>query len=107
MVPCSLQEACLAALQAAMELGISRVALETDSINLVKTLSSNTFDQAPGGVIFRDLRVLLSLHFAYVDLAHVSRSCNKCAHELDQSGLQRDPDGWISLSFGLIPFQAS
>ncbi|RLM98555.1 hypothetical protein C2845_PM06G23010 [Panicum miliaceum] len=56
-------EACLAALKAAMDLGISRVILETDSSNLVKALSSNAFDQAPGGVLSRELRVLLSMHF--------------------------------------------
>ena len=67
-----------AALKAAMELGISRVALETDSTNLVKALTSNSFDQAPGGIIFREVRVLLSMHFVLVSLAHVPRGCNVC-----------------------------
>ena len=85
-------EACLAALKAAMELGISRVALETDSTNLVKALTSNSFDQAPGGIIFREVRVLLSMHFVLVSLAHVPRGCSMSAHDLAQLGLQRDLD---------------
>ena len=68
------------------------VALETDSTNLVKALTSNTFDQAPGGIIFREARVLLSLHLFLVSVAQVPRGYNMCAHELAKSGLQRDLD---------------
>lgn len=56
-------EACLAGLKAAMDWGISRIAIETDSVNLVAAINSDEFVRAPGGVIFKDLRVLLSLHF--------------------------------------------
>ena len=85
-------EAYLEALKAAMEEGISRVAIETDSANLVAAIMTNRFDQAPGGVLFREIRVLLSLHFVTLSFSHVSRNCNGCAHELACSGLQRDPD---------------
>ena len=85
-------EACLEALKAAMEVGISRVAIETDSVNLVAAVTSDRFDQALGGVLFREIRVLLSLHFVTLSFSHVSRTCNGCAHELACSGLQRDPD---------------
>ena len=46
-------EGCLAALKAAMELGISRITIETDSANLVKAVMSDEFVRAPGGVIFK------------------------------------------------------
>ena len=85
-------EACLAALKAAMELGISRVIVETDSTSLVKALNSNTFDQTPGGVIFREIRALLALYFVPASIVHVTRTCNRPAHQLAHSGLQRDPD---------------
>jgi len=58
----------------------------------VKALTSNTFDQAPGGIIFREARVLLSLHLFLVSVAHVPRGYNMCAHELAKSALQRDLD---------------
>jgi hypothetical protein len=56
-------EACLAALNAAMDAGISQVIVETDSTSLVAALQSPSFDQAPGGVIFREAPSLLALHF--------------------------------------------
>lgn len=57
------REACLLALSAAMDAGISRVMIETDSTNLVSAVKSGDFDMAPGGVIFKEIRLLLSLHF--------------------------------------------
>lgn len=85
-------EACLAALVAAMEKGISNVLNETDSMNLVSALQSNNYDQAPGGVVFRETRHMVDLHFHVVGIPYVPRSCNRCAHELARSGLNRDPD---------------
>ena len=84
-------EACLAALNAAMEAGISRVIVEADSANLLTAIQTTKFDQAPGGVIFREIRELLSLHFAMVRFSFVPRSCNMGAHELAQAGFVRDP----------------
>ena len=85
-------EGCLAALKAAMELGISRITIETDSANLVKAVMSDEFVRAPGGVFFKELRVLLSMHFVTLSFSHVPRTCNSCAHELAQVGFCRDPD---------------
>ena len=85
-------EACLAALEAAMDCGISLVAIETDSSNLVAAVTSGKFDQAPGGVVFKEIRALLSLRFVLLSFSHVSRICNGCAHELACVGLQRGPD---------------
>jgi hypothetical protein len=55
-------------------------------------LRSDSFDQSPGGVIYRETRDLLDLHFVLIDVSTVSRDCNQCAHELAHSGLARDPD---------------
>jgi hypothetical protein len=85
-------EACLAILYAAMDVGISRIIIETDSSNLAKTLRSEAYDQSPGGVIYHEIRVLLALHFVLVDVCAIPRSYNKCAHELAHSSLARDPD---------------
>lgn len=85
-------EACLAALQAAMSRGISRVIVETDSTNLAAALQSKSFDQAPGGVIFQEARELLNSHFVLHGVASISRSCNRCAHDLASFGITRDPD---------------
>jgi hypothetical protein len=90
-------EACLAALDAAMERGISHVIIETDSTNMVKALQSSAFDQAPSGAIFQELRLLLALHFVVKGICYVPQSCNHCAHELARFSLDRDlgsPSVW-------------
>lgn len=91
-------EACLAALHAATSRGISRVIVETDSANLASALQSTSFDQAPGGVIFREVRELINSHFVIREIVSIPRSCNRCAHELACYGLSRDPDNpsfWV------------
>jgi hypothetical protein len=85
-------EARLAALYAAMSAGILRIIVETDSTNLASAICSNSFDQSPKGIIFREARDLLALHFVLFDIYVVPRACSKCAHELAHSGLARDLD---------------
>jgi hypothetical protein len=82
-------EACVAALQVCMNVGILQVIIETVSTNLVTALQSSSFDQALGGVIFREARALLAVHFTLRGIVFVPRSCNKCAHELTHSSLTR------------------
>ena len=84
--------ACIAALDVAMVRGISRVIIETDSTNLVSALCSNAFDRAPGGTIFSEARSILMQHFVPVSISSISRTCNRCAHELASLGFARDPD---------------
>ena len=48
-------EACLMALKTAMEVGISRVIIETNSLNLITAIQSGSFDLAPVGVIFKEI----------------------------------------------------
>jgi hypothetical protein len=78
--------ACGEALVAAEQWGISTLVLESDSSNLVKAMTSNEYDLAPEGVIFRDLRLFISLNFSSVEVVFAPRSCNKVAHELAAIG---------------------
>lgn len=85
-------QACLAALRCAQQMGISRVVVETDSMNLRDALTSDAFDLAPGGAFFSEARRNLALDFDVIVIRHCNRSCNSCAHELAHSSLGRDPD---------------
>lgn len=84
--------ACLEALKHASLLGISRVELETDSLNLQKALMTDEFDLSPGGWLFREARRLLLEDFVVEAICHCNRSCNTVAHELAQSSVSRDSD---------------
>ncbi|WVZ50961.1 hypothetical protein U9M48_002159, partial [Paspalum notatum var. saurae] len=83
--------ACLAALDAAMEYGIPQALVETDSTSLVQGVKTSAFDQAPCGVLLKEIKELCRAHFTLVEVDYVSRSCNSCAHELAKIGLNRDP----------------
>jgi hypothetical protein len=78
------------------------VIVETDAANLVSAICSSAFDQSAGGVVFKEIRSLLELHFVSHGVFSVPRSCNRCAHELARWGLTRDAD-IIFQSFGMIP----
>ena len=82
----------MAALEAALNRGISRVIIETDLTNLVSALHSNAYNQAPGGAIFSEARGVLEMHFDHVIFSAIPRACNRVAHELARIGLSRDPD---------------
>lgn len=85
-------EACLAAHEAAIDHGISRVIIESDCLNLVSALKSDEFDRSARGIVFRELRLLLSIYFIVTDIRHVRRSCNACADALAHMCLDRDPE---------------
>ncbi|TVU02922.1 hypothetical protein EJB05_51550, partial [Eragrostis curvula] len=55
---CAEPQAGLAALQAAAASGMSRIQLETDSSCLGTALNTDLFDQAPGGVFFKEMKEL-------------------------------------------------
>lgn len=89
---CAEAQACVAALQVASNQGISRIILETDSLNTVNALQSDALDLCPASVIYREARDLINLCFSSVQFVHVPRSCNRCAHELARLSLGWDPD---------------
>jgi hypothetical protein len=74
--------ACQQALQAATDLGISRIQVEVDSSVLQHALQSTSMDLAPCGMMIRDIRFLLREHFVCSDIISVARACNSVAHEL-------------------------
>jgi ribonuclease HI len=82
-------QACTEALHAAADWGMSQVHIESDSQNLVCALQSSDFDLAPEGVIYRDLRVFMRLHFSSVLITYVPCTCNKLAHALAALGMSR------------------
>jgi hypothetical protein len=82
-------EAHACAIQAAVAWGMTQVQIEADSQNLIRALQSKDYDLAPDGVIYRDVRLSLSLNFDKVLFSFVSRDCNKIAHCLAAYGTDR------------------
>jgi ribonuclease HI len=82
--------ACQEAVHAAADWGMVRVQIETDCTNLVQAIQSNKFDFAPEGVIFRDIRSFVQLHFISFDISFSPRTCNKIAHVLASCGASQD-----------------
>ena len=64
-------QACLAALYATIDKGISQILLETDSSILVEALQSCSYDFSANGVLFREAKFLMSLNFSRADIVHV------------------------------------
>jgi ribonuclease HI len=79
---CIEAQACVAALQRASNHDMVRIILETDSLNTVKALQSDALDICPASVLYREARDLIQLYFESVQVLHISKSCNRCAHEL-------------------------
>lgn len=67
-------------------MGMGHIIFETDCLNLQHTITSNVFDDAAVGVLFRDVRCLLQLSFLTHAVMHCTRTCNKPAHELASLG---------------------
>ena len=91
-VRCAEAHACIAVLQAAVVHGLQNIVVETDSQTLVKALQTCEYDLAPGGVLFREAKFILSTSFSSSSIIHGYRSCNMVAHELARVGRHRDPD---------------
>ncbi|TVU08775.1 hypothetical protein EJB05_42187, partial [Eragrostis curvula] len=92
---CSEAQAGLAALQAAITHGMSRIQLETDSTCLMMALKTEVYDHATGGLLFKEMKDLMMFHFDFVDVIAVPQSCNSVAHELARYSLGRDSDQFI------------
>lgn len=63
-------------------LGVGGVLFETDSIILVNAMTSNEFDYAPLGNLFRELKLKLLTEFIHASVVHVTRDYNKPDHVL-------------------------
>ncbi|XP_065634433.1 uncharacterized protein LOC136069632 [Quercus suber] len=84
--------ACLRAVQFALEIGLTQVVVEGDSVIVIEALQNGSGQFASYGNILEDVRSLLS-HFQYVVFSYSSRVCNSVADALakkasSSSGLQ-------------------
>ncbi|KAE8790373.1 hypothetical protein D1007_35331 [Hordeum vulgare] len=70
-------EACTQALYKAQELGIVHAAIETNALLLVSAIKSSSYDLAPYGVLFKEIRAFPSLNFSSFDIVHCPRASNK------------------------------
>ncbi|XP_021860214.2 uncharacterized protein [Spinacia oleracea] len=60
-------------------LGYDRICVESDSINVVKAIKSNTCMPTPIHLIYNDIKQD-SLFFVSFNISHVKRACNTVAH---------------------------
>ena len=78
--------ACLQALQAAIDLGKSRVHLETDAVQVQQAVESQRWDLSMAGGLIREIKELVSLNCVEFKIRAVPRSCNRVAHDLAALG---------------------
>lgn len=84
--------ACLQGVQAAVEMGIGRVIIETDAAAVIQAVYTNEFELSDVSFLVAELQTLLRLNFIYWCVNHVPRSCNRVAHELAALGSVCDPE---------------
>jgi hypothetical protein len=84
--------ACLEALTACSDQGMSRVIIESNCAALASTITKSGYEFAPVGALIAQAKEFIRLNFGNVDFLLTPRSCNVCAHELARVGLSRDPD---------------
>ena len=73
--------ACLKVVQFALELGLTRVVFEGDSIVIINALPHGVDDMASFGNILDNIR-MHSVVFQFVEFVYVNRSCNTVADAL-------------------------
>lgn len=69
----------LEGLQRVAHLGMTRIALETDSTNLEKGLKSNELDRNAKGCLFYQIREIMNQPFIQCVVQACPQSCNKVA----------------------------
>ncbi|OEL36182.1 hypothetical protein BAE44_0002799, partial [Dichanthelium oligosanthes] len=72
--------ACLHGIMEAVDQGMSRVILETDSMMAKLALESNSFGLAPTGGIVYEIKSLISSNFSDFMVLYSPRECNRVAH---------------------------
>lgn len=81
--------------QNAIELGVSNMILETDSVMVKQAATSTTYDLSRLGTLASELRSLLQLNFGQVIVSCIPRTGNKAAHALaalgNETTLEADP----------------
>jgi ribonuclease HI len=89
-------EACAAAVEGAVALGLHRVIFESDSKILVNALQTRSYDLSEIGVLVRDIRNVYIGSFDSHEFSYCPRECNRVAHELAQFGFRAEEGclGW-------------
>ena len=91
-------EACLNALHAAADWGMTNIHIETDSTTLAEALQSNKYDRTAAGAIFKDARAFMHLNFISCTSSFCPRTCNKVAHTLAALGASGEPNSVCTLA---------
>jgi len=78
--------ACMQGVQAALNLGIGRLLLETDALMIVQAMNSDVFDAMAEGVTLEELKFLVRVNFSEFKCNFLSRVGNRAAHALAALG---------------------
>jgi ribonuclease HI len=79
--------ACLQGIQMALNLGVHRLQVESDAQEVVKAINSDAYDMSVAGHLVEENKSLASLNLISFECVHVSRDCNRAAHELAALGI--------------------
>ena len=96
---CMLKHLLWYAIRLANQMGMGRIIIATDSLNLKHPLSSTAYDQAKLGHLFLDIKYQLIMEFNDFVVEFCPRACNKPADCLAAIGLresQIDQLLWLS-----------
>lgn len=77
---------CLQAVQKAVELGIQKIVLATDAVEVVQILSKGCVDRSTASGLVWELKDLIHCNFVSNVAIHNPRSCNLVAHFLAAAG---------------------
>jgi ribonuclease HI len=78
--------ACLQGTQAAIDLGVGKIIIETDALQVCQAMNSRAYDLSLAGNLIKELRSLAESNFMSFKFVHVQRSCNKVADALAARG---------------------
>jgi hypothetical protein len=70
----------------AASLGIGRLILETNAMEVVGAVNSEVYDASAVSHLIEEIKSLLSLNFISFECVFGSRSCNEAAHVLAKLG---------------------
>lgn len=73
---------CLQGLQAAIDMGVSRVQLETDAMQVKQAVESTSWELTVTGGLIKEIQELAHLNCVAFMVSFVPRSCNGIAHAL-------------------------
>ena len=92
---------CLAGVKAAVQLGISKIVLETDASLVKSAVESNEYRLSALGGVITELRLLLMSEFVEARVQVCPRLCNKVADALATFGCNCPSDAQIT--WGDVP----